>query len=455
MRPSQACAQRIAHRSSVQVRPSLSMLNSNQQGVDPSIARTFGAQYGTGQNTGTGNAFQLGGGMQGFNAVQGGYGLQGGLAGGRGGMGGVGNQPQPGVQGRYGGANLANNLPQLGQYGQAPTRGLGPHPMALNGLANNGAVPRGGLGGNPGLAGQPGPNARAGTGSMGMPQGLQRQIAGGGPHLGNQGGLNHLGNPQHRAIPGMGGMGHVPGGLVGGGLGGLAAGSPGRGSMHGGLVGGGYHNPSGDLLSMMSKANGGLNLGTGPVGLVAGQQSAASHALQPPQQAPQQLQQQQQQQQQHHQHAALLGQQQQQQQPQPPPPQPQDQGERERDRERKGTTCPLMQNEEFPALPGATQELSQARPLQASFAFPINEGQYSQTMPGRGVPGPIRSPGQAPKQLLLQQQVQPQQRHSGTLQDHHLPADLQRTLGMANLADMNPSMLQNLATQLPQAAHAA
>ena len=50
------------------------------------------------------------------------------------------------------------------------------------------------------------------------------QVAAGGPHLGNQANLNHLGNPNHRAIPGMGAMGHVPGGLVGGGLGGLAAG---------------------------------------------------------------------------------------------------------------------------------------------------------------------------------------------------------------------------------------
>ena len=74
----------------------------------------------------------------------------------------------------------------------------------------------------------------------------------------------------------------------------------------------------------------------------------------------------------------------------------------------------------------------QARPLQASFAFPINEGQYSQTMPGRGVPGPIRSPGQAPKQLLLQQQVQPQQRHSGTLQ---VPITSPPPLPGANLSE--------------------
>lgn len=45
----------------LQVRPRHPMLNTNQQGVDPSIARSFGAQYGTGQNTGAGNAFQLGG----------------------------------------------------------------------------------------------------------------------------------------------------------------------------------------------------------------------------------------------------------------------------------------------------------------------------------------------------------------------------------------------------------
>ena len=80
--------------------------------------------------------------------------------------------------------------------------------------------------------------------------------------------------------------------------------------MHGSLVGGGYHNPSGDLLSMMSKANGGLNLGPGPTSLGAGQQAPASHAMQQPPQPQQQ------------QHAALPGQQQQQQ-GQPPPPQPQ------------------------------------------------------------------------------------------------------------------------------------
>ncbi|KAK9831119.1 hypothetical protein WJX74_004011 [Apatococcus lobatus] len=493
--------------SSVQVRPRYPMLNTNQQGVDPSIARSFGAQYGTGQNTGAGNAFQLGGGMQGFNAVQGGYGLPGGLPGGRGGMGGIGSQQQPGVHGRYPGANLANNIPQLGQYGQGPARALGPHPMALNGLANNGTVPRGGLGGAPGLAGQPGPNARAGAGSMGIPQGLQRQVAGGGPHLGNQANLNHLGNPNHRAIPGMGAMGHVPGGLVGGGLGGLAAGSPGRGGLHGGLAGGGYHNPSGDLLSMMSKANGGINLGTGPSGLGATQQSPSSHALQQPQQSPQQPQQQQQQHQQ--QHAALLGQQQQQQQSQPPPPQPQEQGDRDRDRDRDrdhlsfdasefpalggggsgqrgpqpglangdGPAVPggdlynslmsknqlssefSIQNEEFPALPGATQEMSLAR---NSFAFPTAVGQYSANMqPRPGGPAANPTPGQPSKQLLQQQpqqqqqqqQQQPQQRHSGSLQDHHLPADLQRTLGMANLADVNPSLLQNVANQLPQGQH--
>lgn len=39
------------------------------------------------------------------------------------------------------------------------------------------------------------------------------------------------------------------------------------------------------------------------------------------------------------------------------------------------------------------------------------------------------------------------------MQDHHLPADLQRTLGMANLADVNPSLLQNVANQLPQGQH--
>ncbi len=92
------------------------------------------------------------------------------------------------------------------------------------------------------------------------------------------------------------------------------AGSPGRGGMHGGLVGSGYHNPSGDLLSMMSKANGGMNLGSVPTGLGPGQQAPGNHSMQPPQQAPQQPQPQQ--------HAALL-QQQQQQQSQPPPPQPQ------------------------------------------------------------------------------------------------------------------------------------
>ncbi len=46
----------------------------------------------------------------------------------------------------------------------------------------------------------------------------------GGPHLANQANMSHLAGSSHRAIPGMGAMGHVSGGLVSGALGGLAAG---------------------------------------------------------------------------------------------------------------------------------------------------------------------------------------------------------------------------------------
>ncbi|KAK9829533.1 hypothetical protein WJX72_006351 [[Myrmecia] bisecta] len=269
--------------------------------------RPFGSQFATPQNQGGGNAFSLAGNIPGLHSIQGNYNMQNTLPGGRPGLGGLPGagqqqqqQQQSTAQGRFAGANLAGNLQQLGQYGQGPARGgMAGHPLALNGLAGN-AVARGAVGSAVG----PNPNRpgldRGNSGTVnlaGLGGGMQRP--------GNVQGLQgmNLGALGNRGIGGMAGLG-IAGQLGGaGGLGGglgMQAGSPMRSNaMHPSLGGGSgissAYNPSGDLLAMINKAGvggggntavgqagggqlGGLTAGTG-YGSVSNQQGIGGQAL--------------------------------------------------------------------------------------------------------------------------------------------------------------------------------
>mmetsp|Transcript_65508 Transcript_65508/g.207068 ORF Transcript_65508/g.207068 Transcript_65508/m.207068 type:complete len:721 (-) Transcript_65508:104-2266(-) len=271
------------------------MLNASASGggaLDPNNRGAFSSPFTAAPGQGAGNAFPPHGNMAGMqhsnslNALQGrfpGMGAPTAAAGQQQ------QQQQAAAQGRFA---APGGLQQLGQQGmqgamRGQVSGQSGQPFSMNGLAGNAAAAaaamnsmgnRGGLGGNmgmaPGLAGAGGIGRTVSQGGPGM------ERSGSGANLGAMGNVASVsssGQLGQRSLSGgvnMAGLNGRPGGLagmgpLGGGVGNgvnIAAGSPVRTAASmgnlGGLqpgVGGGagsFNNSSGDILAMISKGMG-------------------------------------------------------------------------------------------------------------------------------------------------------------------------------------------------------